>query len=230
MSYLELNLDPFITLWKEVNNSVIHPLNLLNYVESTYSGGVCFTYHPNIPLFSEISTIKKLTSARINIKINSDIDNLKKVFSLEPDVITIINKNNLYDAVHLPSKMIKKIIKEGEENDIPVIPRVNPKLDNLKQTYKMDCSDVVITTNKLSTIDSQDEFNQLLGLYAKCYRIAHKNNLRISFGGNLNKRLILAIKKLMEPEFFTVGDFVLSQAIIRGIETTLRETVELIEK
>ncbi|MCF7886166.1 MAG: pyridoxine 5'-phosphate synthase [Candidatus Marinimicrobia bacterium] len=230
MSYLELNLDPFISLWRELDTSVSNPLNLLGYVESSYTGGISFTYKPDIPLFSEISTIKKLTNSRINIRITPDKDILKKVLDLAPDVITICNPENKYSTIDLPSKRISNIIGEAQKNKLPIIPRIVPDIKQLKYVYKLKCSEAELATNRLSKAASKTKFNTILNHLTKCYKVAQKNNLRISFGGNLDKRLILALNSVTSPEFYSMGRYLLSFAMIKGIDNVLEDTVETILK
>ncbi len=229
MSYLELNLDPFISLWRKLDISVINPLNFLSYVESSFTGGISFTYRADIPLFSEISTLRKLTNSRINIRINPDPEQFKKVADLSPNVVTIINEDNDNDIVELPSKTIGKIINSDNKGKIPIIPRIKPEIKQLKQAYKLKCAEVELDTNQLSKADHEEDYSKRMEVLLNCYKIANKNNLRISFGGNLNKRLILALNRVMSPEFYSVGNYLLAHSLIKGIDNVLEDTVDIIE-
>ncbi|HMA62181.1 MAG TPA: pyridoxine 5'-phosphate synthase [bacterium] len=229
MSYLELNLDPFISLWRKLDISVINPLNFLSYVDSSFTGGISFTYRADIPLFSEISTLRKLTNSRINIRINPDPEQFKKVADLSPNVVTIINEDNDNDIVELPSKTIGKIINSDNKGKIPIIPRIKPEIKQLKQAYKLKCAEVELDTNQLSKADHEEDYSKRMEVLLNCYKIANKNNLRISFGGNLNKRLILALNRVMSPEFFSVGNYLLAHSLIKGIDNVLEDTVDIIE-
>ena len=230
MSYLELNLDPFISLWRKLDVSVINPLNLLSYVESSFTGGISFTYRADIPLFSEISTLRKLTNSRINIRINPDSEQFKKVADLSPDVVTLINEDNENNIIELPSKTISKIINSADKDKIPIIPRIKPEIKQLKQAYKLKCAEVELDTTQLSKADHKQDYSQRMEVLINCYKVANKNNLRISFGGNLNKRLILALNRVMSPEFYSVGRYLLAHALIKGIDDVLENTVDIIEK
>ena len=230
MSYLELNLDPFISLWRKLDISVINPLNFLSYVDSSFTGGISFTYRADIPLFSEISTLRKLTNSRINIRINPDPEQFKKVADLSPNVVTIINEDNDNDIVELPSKTIGKIINSDNKGKIPIIPRIKPEIKQLKQAYKLKCAEVELDTNQLSKADHEEDYSKRMEVLLNCYKIANKNNLRISFGGNLNKRLILALNRVMSPEFYSVGNYLLAHSLIKGIDNVLEDTVDIIEK
>ena len=230
MTYLELNLDPFVSLWRELNVSIINPLNLLSYVENSYTGGITFSYKPNRPLFSEISTLRKLTNCRINIRITPDMEKFKKVKDLAPDVITLYNDENEYNIVELPSKTVSKIVNESRAAKIPVILRIAPHIKQLKHVYKLKCSQTELATNRLDAMDTKVKFDKVLTQLSRCYNVAKKNNLRISFGGNLNKRLILALKRLMTPEFYSMGRYILSFSLVKGFENVLEDTVEMIEK
>lgn len=229
MSYLELNLDPFISLWRKLDISVINPLNFLSYVDSSFTGGISFTYRADIPLFSEISTLRKLTNSRINIRINPDPEQFKKVADLSPNVVTIINEDNDNDIVELPSKTIGKIINSDNKGKIPIIPRIKPEIKQLKQAYKLKCAEVELDTNQLSKADHEEDYSKRMEVLLNCYKIANKNNLRISFGGNLNKRLILALNRVMSPEFYSVGNYLLAHSLIKGIDNVLEDTVDIIE-
>jgi pyridoxine 5'-phosphate synthase PdxJ len=230
MSYLEVNLAPFISLWRKHDTAAINPLNLLSYVDSSFAGGISFTYQSDTPLFSEISTLRKLTNSRINIRVNSAEELYKKVIALKPDVITLQNPDNEYSTINLPSKMNSKIINQARDKNITVVPRIKPDIKQLKQVYKLRCPEAEIATNLLGKTENKSNFYNIMGDLTKCYKTAKKNNLRISFGGNLNKRLILALNRAMTPEFYSMGRYLISLSLIKGIDRVLEDIVDTIEK
>jgi pyridoxine 5'-phosphate synthase PdxJ len=60
-------------------------------------------------------------------------------------------------------------------------------------------------------------------------RLATRNHMRISVGGQLQRRLIWGLLELIDIEFISVGLALLGQALVTGMEMAIREYLMIIE-
>lgn len=231
MPYLEVNLDPFISLEELVHAPLTNPLNLLSYVESIGVAGVSFTYRKNVNLVTDISTLRSMTGCRLNVRVPADAETIQKVLQIKPDMITIINPESADNTLEFHSKDIKVLVNTILDNqDLGLALRIQPKIKLLKEAYQLGVDEVEIATNELSKEETHKGFLVVLEKITHTIRIAIKNNLRVSIGGDLNQRIIAALNEVVDVEFLSVGKALLSQSLITGFESALRELMELVEK
>ena len=230
MLYLELNLDPFISLENVIQSPLTNPLNLISYVESIGVPGISFTYNITSQPFSEISTLRALTNSRLNIRVAADLQAVQKAILLKPDMITLIDPESETQTLELPSKSVTEILNIiSKNNDLNFALRMEPNVKQLKEAYQAGANEVELSTNQLAFEKNHAGFYEVLESIIHNIRVAKKNNLRISLGGNLDRRLILALKEVADVEFVSVDYALLSQSLIRGFENALREFTQLVE-
>jgi len=230
MSYLEVNLDPFIQLKSLVEFPLTNPVNLLSYIESVGAAGISFTYRPENPAFNEISTLKALTNARINIRVSTDNQAVQRAVLLKPDMITLTDPETPANTLKLPSKVVKEVVDSvGGDEDLGLALRLPMDVKQLKEAYQFGCDEVELATDPLAEQTTHKEFLNHLEILTHVFRIGVKNNLRISLAGRLDRRLIQAISEVITPEFYSVDKSLLAQGLIKGFEPALQELIDLVE-
>ncbi|RKY51170.1 MAG: hypothetical protein DRP89_09245 [Candidatus Neomarinimicrobiota bacterium] len=231
MSYLEINLDPFISLEELVHAPLTNPLNLLSYVESIGVSGVSFTYRENVNLVRDISTLRSMTGCRFNIRVPANIEIVQKILPIKPDMLTVIDPKSLDNTIEIHSKDIKVLVNTIlNSEDLGLALRIQPKIKLLKEAYQLGVDEVEIATNDLAKEKTHKGFLLVLEKITHTIRIATKNNLRVSIGGDLDRRIITALNEVVDVEFISVGNALLSQSLITGFESALKELMELVEK
>jgi len=230
MPYLEINFDPFITLAKVTNASISNPLNLLSLVETVGANGISFTYGPEIGQMNNLALLRSMSDCRINIRVPADMQILQKALLLRPDLITICDPESDDHTVEIPSKLIKELVNSVVTmNEVGVSLRLKPDVKQLKEAYQMGIDEVEIATNELARKDKQLLFLECLEKITHAVNLGNRNNLRISIGGQLNRRIIRAVNDVINVEFISVGRALLSQAFLWGFETAVREMIEMLD-
>ncbi len=230
MAYLEVNLDPFISLENIVKSPLTNPLHLLSSIESIGVGGISFTYREELFSVKDTEIFRKMTDSRINIRVIPDVEPIRNALLLKPDMITIINPSNSYKTLEIPSQRIKELINMISGNhDIGLSLRLEPDIKQLKEAYQLGVDEVEVATNQLSTEKLHTDFFNTLQTITHCIKVGTKNNLRVSIGGDLNPRILHALKELIEVEFISIGNNILSQTLVMGFEQTIRNISQIIE-
>ena len=226
MSYLEVNFDPFIALAKITNAPVSNPLNLISYVETVGAGGISFSYGPEIGQMNNLSLLRSMTGSRINVRVPADMQIVQKALLLRPDMITISDPDNDDGSVEIPSKLIKDLVASiVNMDDVGVALRLKPDVKQMKEAYQIGIDEVEIATNKLAEHEKRSPFLECLETITHAINIGSRNNLRVSVGGALDRRIINAVNEVINVEFISVGRALLAQAFIWGFEAAVKELV-----
>ncbi len=229
MPYLEVNLDPFIELGKISGLALANPVNLLSYIEAAGASGICLTYKPEMDQLNNMTLLRALSNCRINMRVPTDMQILQKVILLHPDLVTIVDLDNDDTTVRIPSKQIKELVNSVlSVGGLGVALRLKPEVKQLKEAYQLGIDEVEVATNELAPHSQQIPFLECLEKITHAIHIGSRNNLRISAGGNLNRHLIRELVDVIDLEFISVGRALLSQALIFGFESALREITEII--
>jgi len=230
MPYLEVNFDPFIALAKITNAPVSNPLNLISYVETVGAGGISFSYGPEIGQMNNLSLLRSMTGSRINVRVPADMQVVQKALLLRPDMITITDSETEDGAVEIPSKSIKDLVSAVVNmDDVGVALRLKPDVRQMKEAYQMGIDEVEIATNELAEQEKQEPFLECLEKIVHAIRIGSRNNLRVSVGGALDRRIINSINEVIDVEFISVGRALLAQAFLWGFENAVKELIEIID-
>ncbi|MDO9548079.1 MAG: pyridoxine 5'-phosphate synthase [Candidatus Marinimicrobia bacterium] len=227
MPYLEVNFDPFIALAKITNAPVSNPLNLISYVETVGAGGISFSYGPDIGQMNNLSLLRSMSGSRINVRVPADMQIVQKALLLRPDMITINDPDSEDGSVEIPSKLIKDLVASVVNMDeVGVALRLKPDVKQMKEAYQMGIDEVEIATNELAEHEKRLPFLECLERITHAIHIGKRNNLRVSVGGALDRRIISAINEVIDVEFISVGRALLAQAFLRGFETAIKELIE----
>ncbi|MCK4640688.1 MAG: pyridoxine 5'-phosphate synthase [Candidatus Marinimicrobia bacterium] len=230
MPYFEVNFDPFIALGKITNSPVSNPLNLLSFVESVGAAGISFTYGPETGQMNNVALLRSMTNCRINIRVPADMQVLQKAILLRPDIVTLCDMEKEDTTVQIPSKSIKELVNSVLNiEDLGIAIRLKPDVKQLKEAYQMGIDEIEIATNELARHDKQTPFLECLEKITHTIHIGNKNNLRISAGGELDRRLIRALNEVIDVEFISVGKALLSRSLMWGLENALKEFNEVID-
>ncbi len=230
MRYLEVNLDPFITLNRVAHQALSHPLHLLGYIEATGVAGLSFTYYPEVGEIINVPAIRAATHCRLNIRANADFQSIQRTMQLKPDFITIVNVNavsQVFDARDANARDLIETIQSAQ--DFNLILRLAPDINQLRAAYRLKVDEVEIATDDLALQDTHLNFTAALDQLVHVIRVGQKNRLRVSIGGNLDARIIRSILQLVEVEFISIGRALLAQALVRGFGNALQDFVTLTE-
>ncbi|MDD5765044.1 MAG: pyridoxine 5'-phosphate synthase [Candidatus Marinimicrobia bacterium] len=230
MPYLEVNLDSFISVESIVQTPLANPLNLLTYIESCGVMGISFTFQPELPFLKNISLVREMTGARLNIRSSVEASSVEGSLFLKPDVLTLIDWADPDRAICLPSKPIRDMLDAvSEPREFAVALRIHPHPKQLKEAYTLNVDEIEIATDPLTHQTNRLGYLSELDAISRTVRLANKKSVNVTCSGNLDERTITAIRDVANVEFFSVGKHLLSRALADGFGNALKEMIEHIE-
>jgi len=230
MPYLEVNLDPFISVESIVQTPLANPLNLLTYIESCGVMGISFTFQPELPFLKNISLVREMTGARLNIRSSVEASSVEESLFLKPDVLTLIDWADPDRAICLPSKPVRDMLDAvSEPREFAVALRIHPHPKQLKEAYTLNVDEIEIATDPLTHQANRLGYLSELDAISRTVRLANKKGVNVTCSGNLDERAIAALRDVANVEFFSVGKHLLSRALADGFGNALKEMIEHIE-
>ncbi|MDD5539267.1 MAG: pyridoxine 5'-phosphate synthase [Candidatus Marinimicrobia bacterium] len=230
MRYLEVNLDPFLTLANMSDSPLYNPLNLLGFIEAVGVAGISYTNRPEYESLINITALRSMSKCRLNIRTNIENQAVQRAMSVKPDFITLVNLAEADLTVDPKDQMVRNLVETIQSaEDFNLVLRLKPEMRDLKSAYRLKVDEVELATNALAAQELQAAYTAELEKIILAVRMATHNHLRVSLGGLLHKRLILALLEVLDVEFISIGRALLGQTLITGLEPALRELLAIIE-
>ena len=168
-----------------------------------------------IPVNLELSTNKKIISLAIKCK--------AKFICLVPEKR---NEVTTEGGLNLKKnyKKISKIIQLFNKNKIRTSLFINPSIEDIKLSKKINTKCVEIHTGKLSRlVRSNKNFNNELKKIKKCASFAKSLGIEVHAGHGLDYKSTHLLSKIVEISEFNIGHFIIGESIFFGLENVIKK-------
>jgi pyridoxine 5-phosphate synthase len=123
---------------------------------------------------------------------------------------------------------IFETIDSLQSNGISVGVSIPAEPEQAKKAHQIGAFWIQIHAGRLQTAATPASQTQTLDKIIDTIKMAHKLRLRIAVGGGLDYRLIRLFKNLHEIDEFSLGQNLISRAVLKGIEPAVQEMIGLI--
>jgi len=230
MRYLEINIDPFLALGQVADTPFCNPLNLLGFIEAVGVAGISYTNRPEYESMINLLAMRSMSKCRFNVRTNIENQAVQRAMSVKPDFITLVNLAETDLTVDPKDAIVRNLVETIQSaEDFNLVLRIKPEVRTLKAVYRLKVDEIELATDALAVQELQADYIAELEKIILAVRLATRNHLRVSLGGLLHKRLILALLEVLDVEFISVGRALLGQALLTGLEPALRELLAIIE-
>ena len=168
-----------------------------------------------IPVNLELSTNKKIISLAIKCK--------AKFICLVPEKR---NEVTTEGGLNLKKnyKKISKIIQLFNKNKIRTSLFINPSIEDIKLSKKINTKCVEIHTGKLSRlVRSNKNFNNELKKIKKCASYAKTLDIEVHAGHGLDYKSTNILSKIYEISEFNIGHFIIGESIFFGLKNVIKK-------
>jgi len=227
MANLEVCLDSFMALEALVQTPLSNPLHLLGPIEAVGIPGISLNLGAISAEQTDLDHIRNLTGARLNLRVPAEEKQIARALGLAADLITVVNNQRADRTLTMNNGDWEKVLEPIVRNrDCALSVRLQADIRELKAAYQMGIDEVEIATDHLATVVSQTDFYNELGEVNHAIQVGQKNNLMVSIGGGLDRRLIAELLAISSPHFISVGRSLLAQSLHTGFEQALRNYYE----
>ena len=176
---------------------------------------IMLSSHKKIPINLELSTNKKIINLALKCK--------PKFVCLVPEKrneVTTEGGLNLKKNI----KKINYIIKLFNKNKIRTSLFINPNIEDIKLSKKVNVKCIEIHTGKLSRlVRSKKNFNLELNKIKKCTKYANSLGIDVHAGHGLDYKSTLLLSKIKEISEFNIGHFIIGESIFYGLKNVIKK-------
>ena len=182
----------------------------------------------------KICSIKNLL---VNLEVSTNPKIIKKAIKFKPNFICIVPENRkeitTEGGLNLKKNNIqlRKIIKQFKKKRIRTSLFINPSLDDIKTSIKLQTDCVEIHTGKLANlVKSGKDYSKELKKIKLCSVAAKNKNLEVHAGHGLDYRTTKLLSKINEIQEFNIGHFLIGESIFHGLPKVIKKFKNILKK
>ena len=182
----------------------------------------------------KICSIKNLL---VNLEISTNPEIVETALKIKPNFICIVpeNRKEITTEGGLDLKKnknkIKKIISKFKKKNIRTSLFVNPSINDIKISKKLDTDCVEIHTGRLSNlIKSKKPYSKELERIKNCSILADKLSIEVHAGHGLDYTTTKFLSEIKQIKEFNIGHFLIGESIFFGLENVIKNFNKILEK
>jgi pyridoxine 5-phosphate synthase len=179
----------------------------------------------------DVEILRQVVKTRLNIEMAATQEMLRVALTVKPDQVTLVPERREevtteggLDAV-LNSVQLRPVIKTLAEGGIEVSLFVDPDLEQVKESHKLDAKAVEINTAAYSEARDERTREAALRKVVDAARLGKKLGLAVHAGHGLTYRNVGGIAALTEITELNIGHNIVARAVLVGMERAVSEMV-----
>lgn len=180
----------------------------------------------------DVEILRQVVKTRLNVEMASTQEMLRIALTVKPDQVTLVPERREeitteggLDAV-LNSVQLKPIVRTLQEGGIFVSVFVDPDLEQVKESHKIDAQAVEINTAAFAEARDERSREAALRRTVDAARLGRKLGLHVHAGHGLTYRNVRAIASISEVSELNIGHNIVARAVLVGMERAVREMGE----
>jgi pyridoxine 5-phosphate synthase len=146
---------------------------------------------------------------------------------LVPQIEGQVPSENGFDLI-AHGKQLIETVETLQANGISLGICIPAEPEQSKLAHQLRADWVQIHAGKLKSASSPQSQRQELDRIIDTVKMAHKFRLRISIGHGLDDRLIKLFKGILEIDEFSLGQSLITKALLKGIDSSVNDTINLL--
>jgi pyridoxine 5-phosphate synthase len=177
----------------------------------------------------DLGILRRTVKTGLNLEMASTQDMVKIALEVKPDTVTLVpeRREELTTEGGLEVAMnmdyLKKTASLLKDADIRVSLFVDPDVDQIKASHRVDADAVEIHTGKYADAKSREEARSEYEKIVNAAKVAHKLNLEVIAGHGLDYSNVRAITEIPEIVEVNIGHSIVARAVIVGMERAVKE-------
>ncbi len=239
MKRLGVNIDHVATLRNARGEYHPDPLDVAIFAKKSGANSITIHLredrrHINDKDAKNICSIRNLL---INLEISTNRNIVNTALRIKPDFICIVpeNRKEITTEGGLNLKKnenkIKKIISKFKKENIRTSLFINPSINDIKISKKLNVDCIEIHTGKLANlVKNKKNYTQELKKIKNCSLYADKLNLEVHAGHGLDYKTCMLLSKINEIKEFNIGHYIIGESIFYGLKSVIKKFKKIINQ
>jgi pyridoxine 5-phosphate synthase len=184
----------------------------------------------------DVELLRQVVKTRLNIELAATQEMLRIALTVKPDQITLVPERREevtteggLDVV-LNSVQLKPTVKTLQESGIQVSLFVDPDLEQVKESHKLDARAIEINTAAYADARDDRAREAALRRVLDAARLGKKLGLGVHAGHGLTYDNVGGVAALPEITELNIGHNIVARALLVGMERAVREMVEAMRR
>jgi len=180
----------------------------------------------------DVELLRHTVKTRLNVEMASTQEMVKIALTVKPDQVTLVPERREeltteggLDVV-LNSVQLKPTVRMLEEGGIRVSLFVDPDLEQVKESHRVDAKAVEINTAAYADARDARSRETALRRVVDAARFGRKLGLDVHAGHGLTYQNVAAIAAISEMSELNIGHNIVARAVLVGMERAVREMLE----
>lgn len=180
----------------------------------------------------DLRLLRETVQTKLNVEMAATQEMVRLALNYKPDVVTFVPERP--DEVTTEGGLEVSFNKDAlgkhvsllKEADISVSLFIDPDLDQVRASHKVDADQIEINTAKYTEARDAEEGRRELEKILNAAKTAAKLGLRVAAGHGLNYTNIRPVAAIAEIEEYNIGHAIIARAVLVGLERAVHEMIE----
>ena len=179
----------------------------------------------------DVEILRKVVRTRLNLELAATQEMLRLALTVKPDQVTLVPERldeltteGGLDVV-LNSVQLRPVAKTLTEGGIEVSMFVDPDLEQVKESHKLDARAIEVNTAAYAEARDERTRESALRKVVDAARLARKLGLAVHAGHGLTYGNVGAVAAVSEIVELNIGHNIVARALLVGMERAVREMV-----
>ena len=181
----------------------------------------------------DVRVLRDTVQTPLNLEMAATAEMVKVAYEHKPNMVTLVpeRREELTTEGGLDAnsqrESLRKIVKNLKDGDLPVSLFIDPDLDQVRASHKLDANQVELHTGRYCEARNQKDRQAELIRLVDAAKAAAKLGMRVAAGHGLNYQNVQPVAAIAEIEELNIGHSIVARAVLVGFERAVREMVEL---
>ena len=233
---LGLNIDHIATVREARGGGEPNPIEAIKIAEQTGCDSIVAHLREDRRHIndSDIRKIKDTVEKYFNMEMSVAEDIVRVALDVVPDEVTLVPEKREeltteggLDVFVYQNRLIE-IISEFKRKNIKVSLFIDPEKQQIEASARVGADYIEIHTGSFAEAFKGGSYKRELDSVIEGVNIARSLNLKVNAGHGLNYENVSEIASIEGIESLNIGHSIISRAIFSGIESAVREMIEII--
>jgi pyridoxine 5-phosphate synthase len=184
----------------------------------------------------DVEILRQVVKTRLNVEMAATQEMIRIALTVKPDQVTLVPERREEVSteggldVVLNSVQLKPMIKMLQDGQIEVSLFVDPDLEQVKESHKLDAHAIEINTAAYAEARDGRARDEALRKVADAARLGGKLGLRVNAGHGLTYGNVGRIAALPEIGELNIGHNIVARAALVGMERAVQEMVAAVRR
>ncbi len=236
MHRFALDIDPVAYVRNIFSDQVPDPVHTLVLAELGGAESIVCYLRDDLKTVSErdVSLFRQIVKSYLNVRTNLTEENLKKLLTIKPDMITLVSPGDLKSVAPAPfnlelqTSLLQDYISRFRASNILTSVFIEPQMNQVKQAGKLEFDYIELDASALNSTEDMSGEMDLLEEIAGLVMAANKMGMGVNISGNIGFENMKELASIEFLEDIIVGKPVLNRALAIGFEQAVRDIISLI--